>query len=152
MFMFWNQLMPCTTQSANLISLRGNNNCEEMSRYRALVMAQFAPSTHYNDVIMGAIASEITSFTIVYSNVDQRKHQSSASLAFVRGIQRGPENSPHRWPVTRKLFPLDNVIMNNPDSTRGWNMLAWPKLEINHEIHPSVVTYRQSRTRIDALL
>ena len=43
---------------------------------------------HYNDVIMGALASQITSLTIVYSTVysgaDQRKHQSSASLAFVR--------------------------------------------------------------------
>ena len=49
---------------------------------------------HYNDVIMGAIASQITSLTIVYSIVysdaDQRKHQSSASLAFVRGIHRRP--------------------------------------------------------------
>ena len=47
---------------------------------------------HYNDVIMGAIASQITSLTIVYSTVysdaDQRKHQSSASLAFVWGILR----------------------------------------------------------------
>ena len=50
--------------------------------------------THYNDVIIDAITLQITSFTIVYSIVysdaDQRKHQSSASLAFVRGIQRGP--------------------------------------------------------------
>ena len=49
---------------------------------------------HYNDAIMGAIASQITSLTIVYSTVysgaDQRKHESSASLAFVRGIHRGP--------------------------------------------------------------
>ena len=48
---------------------------------------------HYTDVIMGAIASLITNITIVYSSVysgaDQRKHQSSASLAFVRGIHRG---------------------------------------------------------------
>ena len=62
---------------------------------------------HYNDIIMGAIASQITSLTIVYSIVysdaDQRKHQSSASLAFVRGIHRGP--------VTRKMFPFDDVIM-----------------------------------------
>ena len=69
----------------------------------------------YDDVIMGAIASEITSLTIVYSTVysgaDQRKHQSSASLAFVRGIHRGPVNSPHKWPVTRKMFPFDDVIM-----------------------------------------
>ena len=62
---------------------------------------------HYNDVIMGVIASEITSLTIVYSIVysdaDQRKHQSSVSLAFVRGIHRGPVNTPHKWPVTRKI-------------------------------------------------
>ena len=71
---------------------------------------------HYNEVIMGAIASQITSLTIVYSIVysdaDQRKHQSSASLAFVRGIHRGqPVNSSHKWPVTRKMFPFDDVIM-----------------------------------------
>ena len=61
---------------------------------------------------MGAIASQITSLTIVFSTVylatDQRKHQTSASLAFVRGIHR---NSPHKWPVTRKIFPFDDVIM-----------------------------------------
>ena len=43
---------------------------------------------HYSDVILGAMASQNTSLTIVYSavysDVDQRKHQSSASLAFVR--------------------------------------------------------------------
>ena len=65
---------------------------------------------HYGDVIMGTMASEITSLTIVYSTVysgaDQRKHQSSASLAFVRGIHRGPVNSQHKWPVTRKMFHL----------------------------------------------
>ena len=33
-----------------------------------------------------------------------KKYQSSASLAFVRGIHRGPVNSPHKWPVTRKCF------------------------------------------------
>ena len=71
---------------------------------------------HYGDVIMGAIASQITSLTIVYSTVysdaDQRKRESSASLAFVRGIHRGPVNSPHKWPVTRKMFPFDDVIMS----------------------------------------
>ena len=70
---------------------------------------------HYNDFIMGAIASQITSLTIVYStvysDVDQGKHQRSASLAFVRGIHRGPVNSPHKGPVTRKMFPFDDVIM-----------------------------------------
>ena len=56
----------------------------------------------YTDVIMGAMASQITSLTIVYSAVcsgaDERIHQSSASLAFVRGMHRWPVNSPHdRW-------------------------------------------------------
>ena len=68
------------------------------------------PIIHYNDVIMSAMASQITSLTIVYSSVysvaDQRKHQSSASLAFVRGIHRWPVNSPHKGPVTRKCFHL----------------------------------------------
>ena len=74
-----------------------------------------ASSHHYNDVIMGAIASQITSLTVVYSTVysgaDQGKHQSSASLAFVWGIHRGPVNSPHKWPVRRKMFSFDDVIM-----------------------------------------
>ena len=59
---------------------------------------------------MGAMASQITSLIIVYSTVysgaDQRKHQSSASLAFVRGIHWWPVNSPHKWPVMRKCFHL----------------------------------------------
>ena len=42
---------------------------------------------------------------------DQRMHQRSASLAFVKGIHRWPVNSPHKRPVTRKMFPFDDVIM-----------------------------------------
>ena len=64
---------------------------------------------------MTMLASQITSlmvvYSIVYSGVNQRKHQSSASLAFVREIHRGPVNFPHKWPVTRKMFPFDDVIM-----------------------------------------
>ena len=70
---------------------------------------------HYDDVIMGAMASQITSlaivFSTIYSGTDQRKHQSSASLAFVREIHQGPVNSLHNWPVTRKTLPFDDVIM-----------------------------------------
>ena len=70
---------------------------------------------HYNDVIMGVLASQITSITIfysiVYSGADQRKYQSSASLAFVMGFHRWPVNSPHKGPVTQKMFPFDDVIM-----------------------------------------
>ena len=70
---------------------------------------------HYYDVIVGPMASQITSLTIVYSTVysgaDQRKRQSSASLAFERGIHRWPVNYPHKWPVTRKMYQFDDVIM-----------------------------------------
>ena len=70
---------------------------------------------HYFDIIMGTMASQITSLTIVYSTVypgaDQRNQQSSASLALVWGIHWSPVNSPHEWPVTRKMGPFDEVIM-----------------------------------------
>ena len=70
---------------------------------------------HYDDVIMGAMASQITSLTIVYSTVysdaDQGKYKSSPSLAFVQGSHRGPVNSPHKWSVTQKMSPFDDVIM-----------------------------------------
>ena len=83
-------------------------------------------ASHYGDVIMGTIASQITSLTIVYSIVysdaDQRKHQSFASLALVRGIHQGPVNFPHKWPVTRKMFPFDDVIMGS------WRHIHIPSL------------------------
>ena len=64
---------------------------------------------------MSAMASQITSLAIVYSTVylgaDQRNNQSSTPLAFLRGIHRWPLNCPHKWPVTRKMFPFDEVIM-----------------------------------------
>ena len=70
---------------------------------------------YYSDVMMGAMASQITSLTLVYSIVysgrDERKHQSTASLVFVRGIHRWPVNSPHKGQVTRKMFPFYDVIM-----------------------------------------
>ena len=73
--------------------------------------------THYNDVIKRAMASPITSLTIVYSTVysgaDQGKHQGSASLAFVLGIHWS-----HKGPVTREMFPFDYVIMRYRDQWR----------------------------------
>ena len=67
---------------------------------------------------MDSIASQITSLMIVYSTVHsgtgQRKHQSYASLAFVWEIHQWPVNFPHKWPVTLKMFPFDDVIMKIP--------------------------------------
>ena len=76
---------------------------------------QYTQRIHYSNVIMSATASQITFLAIVYSTVysgvDQRKHRSSTSPAFVRGIHRWPVNSPHNRPVTPKMFPFDDVIM-----------------------------------------
>ena len=78
--------------------------------------------SHYCDVIMGVKASQITSLAVVcstvYTDADQRKHQSSALLAFVRRIHRGPVNSPHKWPVTRKMLPFDDVIISQGQELR----------------------------------
>ena len=69
---------------------------------------------------MSVMASQIIGISIVYSTVcsgaDQRQYQSSASPAFLRGIHRWPMNSPHKGPVTRKMFPFDGVIMQQG----GW--------------------------------
>ena len=85
---------------------------------------------HYSDLIMSVMASQITSLEIVYSTiysgVDQSKHQSSASQASVREIHRSPVNSPRKGPVTRKMFPFDDVIISvfpadsgGGDATKG---------------------------------
>ena len=87
------------------------------------------------------MACQITGVSIVYSNVcsgaDQRKHQSSASLAFVRGIHRWPVNSPQKGPVTRKMFPFDDVIMKSGlagakltegSDSRSWSCISFPHI------------------------
>ena len=83
--------------------------------YAALQVSDIINGYHYNDVIMGAMASQITILPIVYTTVFSgavhRKHQSSASQAFVWGIHRWPVNSPRKWPVTWKIFPFDDFIM-----------------------------------------
>ena len=79
--------------------------------------------THYSGVIIGAMPSQITGISIVnstvFSTIDRRKHQSSASLASVRGIHRWPVNSPHRGPVRGEIFPFDDVIMYCSSSPRS---------------------------------
>ena len=63
--------------------------------FKQLVFYHSYACSHHSDVIMSAMASPITSVSIVCSAVysaNQRKHQSSASLAFVRGIHRWPHN------------------------------------------------------------
>ena len=57
-------------------------------------------------------------YSTIYSDADRRKHQSSASLAFVRGNHWGPVNFPHKWSVTRKMLPFDDVIMKYQNFSR----------------------------------
>ena len=63
--------------------------------------------THYTDVIISAKTSQITGVSMVCSAVcsgaDQRKHQSSATLAFVRGI--------HRWFPSQRASNAENVFI-----------------------------------------
>ena len=107
-----------------------------VNHWHKFAASPFVIITHSSDVIMGAMASQITSLTsvssTVYSGADRRKHQSSASLAFVRGIHRWPVNSPHKWPVTPKMFPSDDIIMDpkqccvrNRPSLFGRQCVTW---------------------------
>ena len=63
---------------------------------------------HNNNVIMSAIASQITSVSIACSTVgsgaDPKKHQNSATQAFVRGIHRSPVNSPKKASNAENVF------------------------------------------------
>ena len=90
-------------------------------------------STHDNVVIMSVMASQLTSLTIVYSTVysgaDTRKHQSSPSLTFLNVIHWWPVNSPHKEPVTRKMFPFYDVIMLG-----AWHF-AYEEWGREHRIH-----------------
>ena len=85
--------------------------------------------SHYNDIIMSMMVSQIISLTIVYSTVysgaDQTKHQSSVSQAFVRGFHRWPLDSTHKGPAMQKMFPFDDII--TPDQ-RHYNVLLLPQL------------------------
>ena len=81
---------------------------------------------------MGAIASRITGVPVVYSSIcsgaDQRKHQSFAPLAFLRGIHWWPMKSPHKGPVTRKMFPFDHVIMCIMDVRAITDAVKWESI------------------------
>ena len=104
--------LKCNGNRVNSFENRVYHSAPKLGTSRCRATSQI---NHYNDVIMITMASQITSlkivYSIVYSGADQRKHQSSASLAFVPGIHRGPVNSQHKWPVTWKMFPFDDVIM-----------------------------------------
>ena len=101
-----------------------------------------------NDVIIGAITSQITSLTIVFSTVyldiDQRKHQKLRVTGLVRGIHRRPVNSPHKWPVTREMFPFDDVIMGFSNWWIPSVSMSWCHHAFGRNSLLATVTYRQT--------
>ena len=117
---FWNKFLLSVMKVNELPLVHCQNNTRTVIGSPGHQKPGYWPSDaripHYSDVIMSAMASQITGdfhclINRFFSGADQRKYQSSASLAFKRGIHRWPVNSPHKEPVTRKLFPFDDVIM-----------------------------------------
>ena len=94
---------------------------------------------------MGAMASQFISVSIIYSTIcsgtDQRKHQSSASLAFVRGIHRWLVNSPHKVPITRKMIPFDDVIMNGCKNDKPYQLATRTYCEYIGIVHSQILTH-----------
>ena len=93
---FWQSPFPSTSDTVGIVTTKASQIKVIQKNYRAVIVRY----GHCCDVIMGAIASQIASLMIVYSTVysdaDQRKHQSFASLAFVLVIHWWPVNSPHK--------------------------------------------------------
>ena len=101
-FTFWqDQIAGISSSEKNVNSY----NCKSM----------YMKTNHNSGIIMSEMASQITGVSIVFpivcSGTYQRKHQSSASLVFVREIHRSPVGSLHKGLVTGKIFPFDDVII-----------------------------------------
>ena len=145
------------------------------TRWNGKAISHRGGGFHYNGVIMGTMASQITSLTFVYSTfysgADQRKHQSSASLAFVWGIHRGPVNFPHKWPVTQKMFPFDDVIMSLKQAgcvefwcfvglnkllkcqlSRQWFEIPWRSCDVTSELPSGLLSMACHRENLRTVL
>ena len=111
--------------SFNLISSICNSWYQDQALWNILL--------HYNDVIMGASLTSV--YSTVYSGAYQRKHLSSASLAFVMGIHRWPVNSRLKGPVTRNFFPFDDVIMQYFHHLAGPQGILMPLRLLYHKVN-----------------
>ena len=109
--MYWDSVGTCSNRQLGWNS----HVCTQYHFYQHYNYQIRVGVNHNSDVIMSVMASQLSSLMVVYltvySGTDQRKHQSFASLAFVWGLHWGLVNSPHKGPVTRKMFPFDDVIM-----------------------------------------
>ena len=69
-------------------------------------------TNHYSEIIISTMTSQVTGVSAICSTADQRKYESTVSLAFVRRIHWWPVDSPHKGPVMQKMFPFDDVLMH----------------------------------------
>ena len=124
---FWKEAVLLYTHMTCFASVEGHRGYYSIINQSAIVVVAYTANSYSQwRHIRSTMASQITSLTIVYATVhsgaDQRKHQSSASLAFVRGIHRWPVNSPHKGQWRGKCFHLvtsswttkfDTTVLNN---------------------------------------
>ena len=112
------------------ISVRCESQYTHLNSRKYIWKCRLHNDYHYSEVIMNAMAYQITGVSIVCSTVcwgaDQRKHQSSASPAFLRGIHRSPVDSPHKGPVKRKMFSFDDAFMAFVQESPEYSSLPQP--------------------------
>ena len=103
-----------------LVNCMSQSNVQSLDMWAPPCDIQASLEIHHSDVIMGAMASQITSLIIVYSTVysssEQRKHQSSASLVtgeFPAQNTSNVENASIWW-LHHKLVDLIPLILRLP--------------------------------------
>ena len=108
--MYFREYVCRFSRKSHYFCILGMSHLRTLTTCTSRMRVSYGLRFYYSDVIVGVMVSEITNLTFVYSTVysgtDQRKHQSSASLAFVQGI--------YRWPMMQKMFPFHYVIMLVP--------------------------------------
>ena len=104
---------PSWTVDATGRTLKVNGQTDRQTDRRTDRQTGWIQYTPPNFVAGGIITSLTIVYSTVYSGTDQRKHQSSTSLAFVQGTNRSPVNFLHNGPITWKMFPFDDVIMES---------------------------------------
>ena len=114
-FLLWTGKLQYQINGPNLLVLLLILLINIINKSPSLPTSSTLSTTHYNAITMGAMASQITSLAIVYATVysDADKKNIKAPRYWPGwGIPRGPVNSPHKWPVTRKMVQFDDIIMH----------------------------------------
>ena len=90
---------------------------------------------HYSDVIMGSLATPITSLTLIHSTVYSTRRSKKASKLRVTGLCAGTSTEtgefPSQMPVSQKMFPFDDAIMTPIDFVYECPIFKWQSLREN---------------------